>query len=438
MLAAALGFLAISIKVEMKGETKKYKTISNEQATEMLAIAETDIKDHYYDPNLNGLNIEQRFSKAKQEIQAAKSQDEALLDIAGAIAALRDSHTRLIPPTRPYGVDYGWVHEPVGDACCYVIAVRPDSDAFQKGLREGDRIEGINGLTVTRQNIESIDYSYSVFPQSGLHLRVRSPQGTERQIVAMAKVIPGQEVIRGIDVREWLRASHGEKDRSRYYSVGTSTLVWQLPDFLINPAEVDDLCHRARPYATLILDLRRNSGGVEESMLKLVGNFFEDEVHIGVRKGRSDSIPLIAKSRGSKAFKGKLIVLIDSRSASASEILARVIQIEKRGIVLGDRSAGAVGEAQDYVHAVKLDASNVTQYRIRVTVRQLLMKDGKSLENEGVVPDEIVVPTENDLAAGTDPVLARALQIAGTEITPNAAGKILPFIWPKEHMPEMN
>src|SRR5579885_3669456 len=114
MLAAALGFLAISIKVEMKGETKKYKTISNEQATEMLAIAETDIKDHYYDPNLNGLNIEQRFSKAKQEIQAAKSQDEALLDIAGAIAALRDSHTRLLPPTRPYGVDYGWVHEPVG------------------------------------------------------------------------------------------------------------------------------------------------------------------------------------------------------------------------------------------------------------------------------------------------------------------------------------
>ena len=129
------------------------------------------------------------------------------------------------------------------------------------------------------------------------------------------------------------------------------------------------------------------------------------------------------------AYSGKLIVVIDSRSASASEIFARVIQIEKRGTVVGDRSAGAVMRAVSYHHQHGLDT--VIPYAVSVTDADVIMKDGKSLEKVGVVPDETVLPTAADLAAKRDPVLARAAALAGVSLDPEKAGSLFPIEWRK-------
>jgi len=57
------------------------------------------------------------------------------------------------------------------------------------------------------------------------------------------------------------------------------------------------------------------------------------------------------------------------------------------------------------------------------------MKDGKSLEHVGVVPDELLLPTAADLAAGRDPVLARAITLLGGSLDAAAAGKLFPVEW---------
>jgi len=421
---------------------KKYTSLTNAEAQEMLDTIQADIKKNYYDPTMKGLDLDKRFEQARQKIAVAKSQDEALLDIAAAVEALKDSHTHFRPPVRPYGVDYGWLMQAVGDSSCLVTQVRPDSDAASKGMKPGDQVVSINGISLVREDISYVEYSYRVFPQSGFHLVLRSSDGTERPLVVMSKVIPGQAMIRRADVFNWARvhSRDGHEDRSKYYKANERVIFWKLPDFVVARVDVDGLLNKIRSYDTVVLDLRGNPGGRVDAMEKFIGGFFDHDVKIGDRKGRSESKPEIAKTRGHSAFSGKLIVLVDSKSESAAEIFARMIQLEKRGTILGDRSAGGVMESELFIHAVALDQSrpNVTQYGAVIAVANLIMADGKSIENVGVMPDERIVPTPADIAAGRDPVLARAAALAGLEMTPEEAGKIFPFEWPKQRMPEMD
>jgi C-terminal processing protease CtpA/Prc len=429
-----LAFMACAIAFPHSGQTRsKYKTLSNTQVQEMLDQIEKDIKLHYYDPQR--FDLDSTFERARKKIASATSQNEALLYVAGAVASLNDSHTRFIPPEEPYDVDYGWVVQAVGDSNCYVTKVRPDSDAAAKGLKPGDQVLSENGLALTRQNLPYIEYGYRVFPQSGLHLTVRSTDGTQKTLVAMAKILPGQKVLHRTDVMTLLQqhAHDMEKDRSRYHKEG-DVLFWRLPDFVVEPTTIGQSLDNTRSATSVVLDLRGNPGGKLAALHMLLGGFFAKDVRFGDRKTRFGSQPQIAGTLAEKAFAGKLIVLVDSRSASAAEIFARVVQLEKRGIVLGDRTAGAVTEAQFFPHAVSLDSTKSVSYAAEITEAALIMSDGGMLENVGVSPDERILPTPADISEGRDPVLARAAELAGVKMTELEAGKMFPFEWAKEQI----
>jgi len=265
---------------------------------------------------------------------------------------------------------------------------------------------------------------------------VQSPDGVERSITVLAKVMAGQRVIGHADIMEWLRSRPRNElvDRSRYYKPNKQTLFWKLPDFLFDPSDVNELLNKVRGIQTLVLDLRGNTGGLEETERRFIAGLVGQGVKIADRKGRKKMEAMVAPSHGDR-FTGKLIVLVDSKSASAAEIFARVVQIEKRGMVLGDRSGGRVRESQEFIHAVRLNTDYVFQYGAMVTISDLIMTDGKSLEGVGVMPDERILPSPADVAAGRDPVLARAAALAGIEMTAEEAGKIFPFEWPKAEMP---
>jgi C-terminal processing protease CtpA/Prc len=227
---------------------------------------------------------------------------------------------------------------------------------------------------------------------------------------------------------EWEDEAHLLAPQFAEPSPGISLVKFDT--FLFEDDQVEKIVSRANKSGSLVIDLRGNAGGAVDTMRRLVGAMFDHEVKIYDRVTRNGTKTLRAKAGlGHHHFNGKLIVLVDSKSASASEIFARVIQLEKRGIVIGDRSAGAVMESLGYTHQVGSDV--VTFYSASVTEANLIMTDGMSLEHTGVSPDELVLPTAADLASGRDPVLAHAVELLGGKLSAEDAGKLFPYHWPK-------
>lgn len=70
------------------------------------------------------------------------------------------------------------------------------------------------------------------------------------------------------------------------------------------------------------------------------------------------------------------------------------------------------------------DGATVFAYAMSVADAQIVMADGSVLEGRGVAPDESVLPTPADLAAGRDPALARALELVGHPVSAAEAAAI--------------
>jgi C-terminal processing protease CtpA/Prc len=415
------------------------ETVSNfdrERGRTMLNIIKGDLKKHYYDPTFHGVDVDVRFKEADEKIKRATNLGQVFGSVAQFLIELDDSHTYFLPPGRAYTTDYGWQMQMIGEKC-YVVAVKPGSDADKKGLKEGDEIYSVDGFAPLRETMWKINYFYHALrPVPGMRLVVIKPDGREQQLDVLARIKEGKRVTNlttfgsGADIFDLIRQRENEArlHRHRYLELGEDLFIWKMPAFDLEEHKVDEMVGKFRNRKAVILDLRGNGGGYEITMLRLIGNLFDRDIKIGDLKMRKESKPMSAKTRES-FFPGKLIVLIDSKSGSAAELLARVVQLEKRGIVIGDRSAGAVMRSRSYPHEIGVDV--VIFFGASITDSDITMTDGKSLERVGVVPDELKLPTASDLAAKRDPILAYALSLAGTAVTPEKAGTMFPLEWQK-------
>ena len=414
------------------------QTVSNvdrDRGNVMLRTIKDGLKENYYDPAYHGMNLEVRFKTAADQIKVATSVGQIFGIIAQVLIELEDSHTFFLPPGMSATVEYGWQMQIIGEKC-YVVAVRPGSDAEAKGLHVGDEIYSIDGFGPVRENFWKIQYTYRTLrPRPGVRLVVIRPDGKEDQLDVLSKVRVGKRVVdltSGSDIWELIRESENEDrlHRHRYIEMNEADLfIWKMPQFDMAKEKVDDFVDKFRKRKGVLIDLRGNGGGYEEALLRLLGNFFDHDLKIGDLKRRKEDKPLIAKTRGKDIFTGQLVVLIDSESGSAAELFARVVQLEKRGTVIGDRSAGAVMRSKPYSHKLGVDV--IVPYGVSITDADIVMSDGKSLERIGVTPDETRVPTAADLAAKRDPVLSYGLSLLGAKVTPEVAGGFFPLEWKK-------
>lgn len=426
-----LAFIALLLLFGAGSQKFAYGQIGKfdrDSAEAMLDAARDDLKKNYYDPALRGIDIETKFKDAKERIKQATTRDQLIIIVAQTMLDFNDSHTWFVPPSRAAKIEYGWEMQMVGDSA-FVTAVKPKTDAEAKGLKQGDQILSVDGYAPSRDNLWKMLYRYYVLiPTRGIRLQVKSPgQAEPREIEVLTKIE------RSANVTDWgnlfINYLRERRDvgKDRAVEFGNELLVWQMTTFSTDEDHIQAMMGRASKFKSLIIDLRGNGGGYTDALAKLGGYFFDHDVKIADMKGRKEMKPILAKTHGGSAYKGQLIVLIDSESASASELFARTIQIEKRGTVMGDRSAGAVMASRYYEH--QTGVGQVLYFGNSVTVADLIMTDGKSLEKTGVVPDELAVPTGEDLAAKRDPVLAKAAEMLGVKLDPEKAGTFFPKEW---------
>jgi C-terminal processing protease CtpA/Prc len=392
----------------------------------MLDLVREDITSNYFDSTYGGVDLKAVFDSARAHIERAERIEQVLGAIAQATLELNDSHTAFIPPALVYRAEYGWDMRFVGDTC-RILRVVPGSDAEAKGMHVGDALLAVNGVPLTRRNLWQLRYAINgLQPRAGLRVSLRSLDGTTRDLDVAAKVKEGRRIVdpsSSFDLFELIREGENawELQAPRFKEVADLVVISRPYEFYGYTSWIDDLMD-ARPRGSLILDLRGNLGGSVNTLLRLIGRLYEKDLVVASEVSRGKRKDVIAKGAGKDRYQGAVIVLVDAESASASEVFARTVQLTGRGKVIGDRTAGAVRGSTGYFHA--MGTQIVILYGTSVTIADVVMPDGGRLENVGVIPDELVLPTGEDIAAGNDPALARALTVLGVPTTPKQAGAL--------------
>jgi len=210
----------------------------------------------------------------------------------------------------------------------------------------------------------------------------------------------------------FIETGRDDEAQERSYGLknyGDGIQYLRLRTFLMPSTEIVGMIKPLRDAKAVILDLRGNGGGSLSTMVDFIGQFVGEPFEMAASVSRKKSEPIRVKPL-SPHIGSPLYVLIDSASASASEMFARSLQIHKRAILIGDRSSGRVNSAQFFWQPV--GSWEGVEFGTEIAVSKVVMENREELENRGVTPDESCVPTPEDLRTERDVCLERALVMA--------------------------
>lgn len=139
----------------------------------------------------------------------------------------------------------------------------------------------------------------------------------------------------------------------------------------------------------IILDLRNNSGGSLNDVVQMSGLFIENGPIVQV-KGRTAE-PYELKDKDEKVvYSGPLIVMVNTQSASASEILAAAMQDYGRAVIVGSHSTFGKGTVQRFFDLDKAVSGN-DEFKplgdVKITLQKFYRVNGGSTQLKGVTPD---------------------------------------------------
>ncbi|RVT41873.1 S41 family peptidase [Sphingobium algorifonticola] len=259
------------------------------------------------------------------------------------------------------------------DGAVKVIAPTEDTPAFRAGIKAGDYITHLDGQLIYGGTLDEAVEKMRGAPGTSIKLTIVRP-GRDKPIdVALTREIIELKPVKwevkdniGIINIVSFSANTGADVRSAIRSIDKA------------------LGHKPTGY---VLDLRSNPGGLLDEAVSVSDVFLERGEIVSQRGRAKGDVERYYAKPGDDAKGLPVIVLVDSGSASASEIVAGALQDQHRGLVMGERSFGK-GSVQTL-----LPLSSTTA--LRLTTARYYTPSGRSVQEGGIEPD-IRVPQLSD------------------------------------------
>ena len=380
------------------------------------------VKKNFYDPSIKGIDWDKELQDTQKKIDSSNSPGEMLAAIYWMVRKIGDSHTNFVPPSQTLEPRFGFQAKPFGDTV-RVFRIKEKGPAERAGLLVGDTVLGIEGVAANRKTYFQTQYYYRFIQPAGILVLDLERDGKRQRIEIRADVHTRQaleEVYDFSKVYDAIREEETSYSENPFQYASADDIGYvKLRNFIGDFAE--KTLWKVKGSRALIIDLRGNPGGQIEDLQRFAGYLESSDTELYTEVARDKTQKIMAKPRQPSFSDVPLVVLVDSESASSSEMLARHLQLSGRAVVIGDRTAGEVAVAKMFRQHIGTEAA--VFYGAQTTVGRVTFSDGKDLEGIGVTPDITCIPEAADIAAKKDPCRALAFATLKTKLAANTAQK---------------
>lgn len=366
------------------------------------------------------LKIQDRYFKRLQKL----NDNDRFSLFVNSVLSIEDPHTGYMPPEDKKRFEEMMSGTFIGigasllqgdDGKITVGSIIVGSPSWKQGkLKEEDEILRVAQGEESPVDVEGMDLSDVVKMIRGkdgseVRLHVRHNDGTNEII----PIIRGKVEMEDVFAKSAILELNGNKLGYIY-----------LPEFYSNfnsvgsrrsgrdvEKEVEKL--KKENVEGIIIDLRNNGGGSLSDVVDMSGIFLGRSPVVQVVSSGGQKVTLKSKT-SSPVYDGPLMVMVNNRSASASEILAAVLQDHKRAVIVGSKTFGK-GTVQKLVSLDQFVPGSIrnkiiqafneakegnAEYdgigSLKLTIQKFYRVNGGSTQLEGVTPD-IILPSTYDL-----------------------------------------
>lgn len=314
------------------------------QVDEALRILEA----HYYNPHLD-------YSKLQNST------------LAGMVAGLGDQFSAYYSPSQFRAEQSGFagtysgigVYLDFSGDTPLITGLVPDSPATGAGLMPGDTIQAVDGKPVKGVGIDQV--GAMIQGQAGTNVTLTIGRGGQMRDFTMTRARLTTPMVASTTLP-------GPVLYVRIYRFGDDT-----------QAEFDrQLSSGLHGAAAIVLDLRGNPGGYVDAA-QAVGSRFVPSGELFEMHNRDGSVARLDSQGDHPADHVPVVVLVDGDTASAAEIVAGALRVDRRAPLVGVKTFGKGSVQQDFQLSGGGD--------LHLTVAHWFLPDGSSVDHKGLTPD---------------------------------------------------
>jgi carboxyl-terminal processing protease len=406
------------------------------------------LRDGYFDKSFGNLDWNSIKTEFEPKVKGAKSDAEFHNLLNSILGRLNKSHLGVIPPevyttlndvkrkvkARERAGDVGQPNivagpetsdigdlETIDDNANYGIGVElslvadrfmitrmdPNSAAEYAGLKRGYVIDKVNGISLQDMLNRILIYNATVHSTSvkqfvPAYVVSAMINGERDSYVTIGYLDENDQVKEAKIRREVLKeksiaiAPNFPPQQLSFESRSISENVGYIRFNMFAIPVIEKFCRSIGEFKTkrgLVIDLRGNTGGILASVPTLAGMLTAESLDLGTSIYRTRSEPLKAPSKA-KNFKGRVVVLVDDRTASAAEMFALSLREDGRALIVGQHTSG---EALPSVIV-----SLPTGARLIYPFANYRSPAGTYVEGNGIEPDRVVQVDRKSLLSGKD------------------------------------